>query len=1651
MAVTATFHPLPGETALGVAPPLALRVPPGQAVKRARFATGRVLTPQVLQDEQQARSQCCAALQQALASGVVRGFETPYSQGAEGGALIDVAPGLGLAGGEDLVLPAPVRLPAALLPVARESLERSGPDWSPADRLAWPQDGQGSLSGLARQFAGRGLPPVAVLLARPIRLLRNLTPTPAGACQDDPDPLQERLALEDALRFEWVLWPARDHALPPGGPAWRNRLAWRVFDLETARQPLPWQALGLPIALAAFDDLEAGRLAFLDRQAVVREGGGLRARSPLFHFGTHAGLGAGLDEPLAQAQVLQLAEHLAELPAEALAAERLVQHFERLPPAGLLPPGVVDFTTARQTVFPATWSVSARPITDDMVEPLLAESAPLAALNLSRDEQVELLVPVPAAQYDPELLKLSEPVDPLFRITLVGLEDRRARALRERAGWQHRADVLAHAISGLWPEHPAQDPDGLSDEQGDGLSLNAARFFPRVHTGGSARQNLLETHGFDSAQDTLVLVPGDSLFVYVEVDCGEPVHWLMLQPLLRSPLPAANPNAPDAATVVAGPIFWWNDPEVGEPVLPNISSKALRQGGTLPGRLDPVGQTLWLRLEVAQAALAGNTAGNVTLEGLVFGTQCGAEGAVVHWGHAGALRAGRECHWLADTLPQGARLTPSLGGLATADGSADAPWTWVDRRSADEPVPALEGFGVDPVLNTHELSDVSSLQARAQGNPALQELLQNVVLVPPTGRATNLRALDLGLTALLERLDRKSSVSNDLVEFGFLRSRVDLYRLRTRLLGADEADRLLSSPAVADLVKRSESSYATDQQLTAYLAAAAGRAVPGPAAPAGPAASPSSASPSAGPSPSPSSGPPSGPTPGPSPRPAPAPPTTPPTAPPGPTPPPPVDALTGAEVPFRPVPTLPPVPRVLPASAPPGVAFTAVGLGRGGATLPVAPPATVSRLSPLADASTRLAAPLNLAAPSPVPRTPAATTLPATPVRGPVLTPVFTPVFTPGTSAGTLPGTTPTASPVFRPGTTGAGTLGGFSSPVGSRVDGAFTVSDRVGTVVDPDLLAARDRLGVNLDPAPAAAPATPAPAPTADAVAAASNFNLSQNSITLAERLKVPVVVDAWSSAAAGKSASVDSTVATLTSLGMPVAALPVFGYQTTVENQAVPVRNVAELLAAGAGLQNIDQQDTDLRFEADYFRKGIDAVDNSIRFLRGLEGMVEYYRRLRALCEATRGQLGTLLQRCQAEVARLNRELAETRHDLGVARALLAEERTRISALLAQRRSVLAQVPYVLFRRPLLSQVMDDLPVRSVETGLAVSPVPACLGEPHAIPPELQAMVDALRPLPASHFNRLAELVLAIDTREELVRLVGSAATSASARLASLTAATQAAAAEPAAASPAGQAVQGLRLGMMQLGVQQAAATLQAAPSTGLLAQMAWSQLSQQALVHVSVGDLLASSRTLGASGELDDIARVAGCLHRALGAVPPAVRLSWALQLSSLDSAPSLRSLSVLPGFGDTTPGLSFADWRGMQQQVDWLFSRIDARSAAAEHLMNDLVRVALLLASQAPVRALIPARLLQPVRPLPGGLLELAVDALSSVRVGMQVSLGQGLASALVHDVAPGRVLARVTHASSTPPLLAADTVVYLSPGLSPVASMSMFSARQAAAR
>src|SRR5690606_39430742 len=111
---------------------------------------------------------------------------------------------------------------------------------------------------------------------------------PLDDCRPDPrdDPYID-LQRVDGVRLAIYLWPSEmlaidggaDYAMPSRGPAWRNRLAAAIFGVEALFPPdegHPWEAWGVPLALAGFDP--EWTLEFVDRHAVVRSGGTPRSR-----------------------------------------------------------------------------------------------------------------------------------------------------------------------------------------------------------------------------------------------------------------------------------------------------------------------------------------------------------------------------------------------------------------------------------------------------------------------------------------------------------------------------------------------------------------------------------------------------------------------------------------------------------------------------------------------------------------------------------------------------------------------------------------------------------------------------------------------------------------------------------------------------------------------------------------------------------------------------------------------------------------------------------------------------------------------------------------------------------------------------------------------------------------------------------------------------------------------------------------------------------------------------------------------------------------------------------------------------------------------------------------------------------------------------
>jgi hypothetical protein len=102
--------------------------------------------------------------------------------------------------------------------------------------------------------------------------------------------------------------------------------------------------------------------------------------------------------------------------------------------------------------------------------------------------------------------------------------------------------------------------------------------------------------------------------------------------------------------------------------------------------------------------------------------------------------------------------------------------------------------------------------------------------------------------------------------------------------------------------------------------------------------------------------------------------------------------------------------------------------------------------------------------------------------------------------------------------------------------------------------------------------------------------------------------------------------------------------------------------------------------------------------------------------------------------------------------------------------------------------------------------------------------------------------------------------------------------------------------------------------------------------------------------------------------------------------------------------------------MQELVDWLYSRIDAKQADAIALMHDLIRICILLASHAPISQIIAGRVSKPTTLRPGGRVELTIDP-NKIRVGMSVLLygasNQVIAEGRVADLSANQATATIT--------------------------------------
>jgi hypothetical protein len=504
----------------------------------------------------------------------------------------------------------------------------------------------------------------------------------------------------------------------------------------------------------------------------------------------------------------------------------------------------------------------------------------------------------------------------------------------------------------------------------------------------------------------------------------------------------------------------------------------------------------------------------------------------------------------------------------------------------------------------------------------------------------------------------------------------------------------------------------------------------------------------------------------------------------------------------------------------------------------------------------------------------------------------------------------------------------------------------------------------------------------------------------TVAKRMESPPALEASSFSVAGKF----EVVSNLAGLDIAVSDLPVKGLGGAATFADVHGDTLADIL------QGTFDPRPDNGDEADFFGRGVRALDDTVVTLRTVEGRIQQYRVALEKCKKAIAALRAQSTQIDRRLKQLADDLAEARHDVSVARALLAEEIARVAAVNARRDEIVANhVGFLAYVRPRLVEAHVAAPTRVIDPGLVEAPVPVCLASEIAVPAELRAMVDLMREVPVRWYTHLPRLLERFDRLDLLHGAVLTAKTRASFKV-------------PGEAA----AVTGIRAGgTLGQGVFKAFSAQQQTLSVvrartaqldvSVLAGLGWQQSRLQAEELLSLGDLLDAGHgrtdvAQAAAREIEQIARVAACLYAACGGVLPRIRLEWAERLSQYDDPITLRNLASLPRWGE----IELLDRREMQGLVDWLYSRVDAARPDAIGLMSDIVRVCILLASHAPVSQIVAGHVPKPTTVVPGKRIDVKVD-LSKVRIGMHVLMYDQqtvVARGVVQDLASGLAAAQV---------------------------------------
>ena len=871
MIVTPIQDAQPGEDLIGIEPELSQQVDAGWLHRLALF-NGRALTASALQSEQAYRAGRLAILGQSVTHGVVKGLALTANLGAN--PTLQVTPGYGIsASGEDIALLRTLRTTLNSLMVIDPqtgSVIDAFPDYSksPANTA---YAGVLLLQPIVAQMSGASMDtgPVSQFVSG------NL----GASC--DQDPAEYAFAdwqIVDGVRLVLVAWPASlGEPASASSPLGRNALAYTIFDAEMALAPddrLPWDMLGVPVALAGFSN--SWQLLWVDCSSVVRTGGLPRNRYVLPATPGMASAFLLVNPALAQARVAQLSEQLGALPG----LTSFAQNFADLPPCGVLPASSMDFSSQTGLWFPTNWALTAEPVHQEEVETALLAGMTAEPLDLTQPESIEVLVPLPDALYDPDIL-LQETVAQAFYDAVDNAEDELTFVLQHRETIQQEANALSQAINGSQQPAPYDIDAGLT-------AVEIGQLRPTLAVGAHSI-----TAAYTDASNTLVATSAaltqtvSSVILSASVNPSVPQQAVTLTAAISNTAASGSVTFFDGATSLGSQALsggvatisissLWpgthaitasysgdaNNPASVSPVLQqtvSASGTGANPNLSLTSSPNPAvaGQPVTLTAVFSPpvpgvnvvffdgATSMGTVVSNATGVALLTVASLAAGAHSITASFAGSAKSPavnspaivQNVSQPASPVTLSASVNPSVLGQGvtfTATVSPASAAGSVQFKDGDTPLgapvqlnggvatlPVFENFGTQPVPGGgYVAQDYQQLISTANNAPYTIFTDGNGNPLPqPLYLFDPADMADMaqnGIQHFVNRINAKLSQANDLLDLAFLTTQSDIFRFRTYVLGAADATALAVSPIAAQIAT-GDSAAVTAANLQSYL------------------------------------------------------------------------------------------------------------------------------------------------------------------------------------------------------------------------------------------------------------------------------------------------------------------------------------------------------------------------------------------------------------------------------------------------------------------------------------------------------------------------------------------------------------------------------------------------------------------------------------------------------------------------------------------------------------------------------------------------------------------------------------------------------------------------------------------------------------------